>query len=128
MVRYRVWGLSAMIAASAVLAAVTVSTTPVRAQSFSCANAQIPSELAVCNNENLLIKDERLAALFADIVIRAVGTKKFEEISNRHSEWLKQRNSCKIDFVCLETKYDNRIRELQPVTDPNLSAFVSERF
>ncbi len=98
------------------------------AQSFSCANAQIPSEMAVCNNELLLIKDEKLAELLADAIIRATGSDRVQKISAKHGSWLKQRNLCRLDFECLETRYDERIRELKRDSEPLQTASVSDRF
>ncbi|MEM9278596.1 MAG: hypothetical protein AAGA76_08485 [Pseudomonadota bacterium] len=91
--------------------AIQVSTTA-NAQSFSCANAQIPSEMAICNNENLLIKDEKLAELFADALVKAGGNDKIQSISAQHSIWLKKRNDCRVDFECLEKIYDERLNNL----------------
>lgn len=83
-----------------------------KAQSFSCAQAQLPSELAVCNNEKLLIKDEQVAELFANAVVKASAENELDLISTDHSNWLNERNACRVDFDCLEKKYDERIRYL----------------
>ena len=99
-----------------------------QAQSFSCANAQIPSEMAVCNNEILLIKDERLAELLADAIIRASGSEKIQKISAQHGLWLKQRNTCKVNFECLGASYDKRIKELTDDARPLQTASISDRF
>ncbi|MGI9351325.1 MAG: lysozyme inhibitor LprI family protein [Rhizobiaceae bacterium] len=85
---------------------------PASAQSFSCANAQIPSEMAVCNNEALLIKDEQLAALFASAIIQASTNGNSQAVSKEHGKWLRDRNACAVDFECLEKKYDERIKSL----------------
>lgn len=82
------------------------------AQSFSCANAQIPSEMAVCNNEELLIKDETVASLLATKLVDAVRSGNGADISREHANWLKERNSCLIDTGCLLQVYDQRIRKL----------------
>lgn len=88
------------------------------AQSFSCANAQIPSEMAICNNENLLLKDEELAALFANAIIQATASGKIDDVSSEHIDWLKKRNACKIDFDCLEKSYSQRINALDTTDEP----------
>ena len=106
----------------------TLAVSPALAQSFSCANAQIPSEMAVCNNEQLLIKDEKLAELLADAIIRATGTDKVQKLSAQHGSWLKQRNTCRVDFECLGVSYDKRIQELVRDARPLLTASVSDRF
>lgn len=88
------------------------------AQSFSCSNAQIPSEMAICNNENLLLKDEELAALFANAIIQATASGKIDDVSSEHIDWLKKRNACKIDFDCLEKSYSQRINALDTTDEP----------
>ena len=89
------------------------STADAEAQSFSCARAQIPSELAICNNEDLIILDEQLANLFADRRITAKDGVQIQQISQKQGEWLRERNSCTLDFECLQRQYKNRIRVLQ---------------
>ena len=86
---------------------------PANAQSFSCANAQIPSEHAICNNENLLIKDERLALAFADALVEASKSNAIGEVSSDHSQWLRQRNACRNDFTCLDQRYQERLDALK---------------
>lgn len=82
------------------------------AQSFSCANAQIPSEMAVCNNEELLMKDETVADLLASQLVDATQSGRLSLISYEHSQWLKDRNACKGDMSCLGRQYDLRIKAL----------------
>jgi len=86
--------------------------TSVKAQSFSCANAQLPSEMAICNNENLLIKDEQVASLLASKLVTATATGKVQDVSNEHGDWMKTRNACSNDMACLEKRYDERILSL----------------
>lgn len=102
---------SAGLVLSAIIGITTI-TTATKAQSFSCANAKVPSELAICNNENLLVKDELLASLFADALVEASQKNKMTTVSAEHSLWLKKRNACKTDFACLEKLYDERIVNL----------------
>lgn len=105
--------LSAGLIAIAGFSFVSLSHTAVtNAQSFSCANAQIPSEMAICNNESLLVKDERLASLFANAIIQASAGGDITTISAEHSLWLKRRNDCRVDFECLEKRYEERINSL----------------
>lgn len=103
--------LAAGLILSAAIGIMTISA-PANAQSFSCAQAQIPSEHAVCNNESLIIKDERLASLFADALVAAARSDKLQFISAEHSLWLRERNECRNDFDCLEKRYDERILKL----------------
>ncbi|MEM9332823.1 MAG: hypothetical protein AAGA53_15995 [Pseudomonadota bacterium] len=108
---YKPLGKAGLLAVFAFSLSIGVVASPKegQSQSFSCANAQIPSEMAICNNENLLVKDETLAALFAEALVEANGTQSTQNISAEHSRWLKERNDCRADFECLENSYDARI-------------------
>ena len=86
------------------------------AQSFQCARAQIPAELAICNNEDLLILDEQMAGLFADLRVNASTQNEIEAISDNQKEWLRKRNECEINFTCLRKVYKKRIRSLEKET------------
>ena len=88
--------------------------TPASAQSFSCARAQLPSELAICNDEELIVLDEELSALFADIRISVANTNRVRTFAKSHEQWLRERNQCAQDFQCLRQSYRNRIKEITP--------------
>ncbi len=102
---------SAGLLVSAAIGIAMISTAA-KAQSFPCSRAEVPSEMAICNNENLIIKDERLASLFAEALVQATQTNSTESLTNQHSDWLKRRNSCRADFSCLEKSYNERIQSL----------------
>ncbi|MEL7429016.1 MAG: hypothetical protein AAFN43_03345 [Pseudomonadota bacterium] len=82
------------------------------AQSFSCANAQIPAEMAICNSEELLVKDEQVADLLAGRLVKSVSKGNGTTVSREHGKWLKTRNTCGNDMDCLGSAYDKRIRSL----------------
>lgn len=103
--------LSAGLLVSAAIGIATISTAA-NAQSFPCSRAEVPSEMAICNNENLIFKDERLANLFAEALVQATQTNSTEDLANQHSDWLRKRNDCKTDFSCLEQRYNERIESL----------------
>lgn len=103
----------AAIAASVLIAPVATGQIQLaHAQSFSCANAQIPSEMAICNFETLLIKDETVAELLAAKLVSASRGTGIQTVSRDHSVWLKRRNACQTDIECLEARYDERIEKL----------------
>jgi len=79
------------------------------AQSFSCAQARLPSEMAICNNESLLVKDEQVASLLASKLVTATASGKMQDVSKEHGNWLRTRNACANDMACLEDAYDKRI-------------------
>ena len=41
-----------------------------RAQTFACVNAETPTELAICNSEELIVLDERLPAMITRYTLR----------------------------------------------------------
>ena len=82
------------------------------AQTVQCAIAKAPAEHAICNNENLIVLDEQIARMNA---VRKVAFTTLPEISNfskRHQVWERKRNSCGLDFDCIELRYRERINEL----------------
>lgn len=105
---------SALATLAIISGSAMVTTTPVAAQSFSCARAQLPSELAICNDEELIVLDEELSALFADIRISVANTNRVRTFAKSHEQWLRERNQCAQDFQCLRESYRNRIKEITP--------------
>ena len=101
-----------MALASIVPASAVIDISRSHAQSFSFANAQIPSEMAICNSESLLVMDEEVAALISARIVRSVSNGSLPTLSREHSEWLKQRNLCTNDIPCLESVYGKRIKAL----------------
>jgi len=85
---------------------------PANAQSFSCAMAAQPAEFAICNDENLVILDEKLGEVFASKFINASTSPARQAVTKEHNEWMKQRNACGTDFTCLNLKYQDRIKVL----------------
>ncbi|MDJ0613036.1 MAG: hypothetical protein QNJ29_05125 [Rhizobiaceae bacterium] len=106
------------ISALTIAAAISIPTTMIslttsaQAQSFSCSNAQLPSEMAICNSESLLVKDEQVASLLASKLVTATASGKMQDVSQEHGDWMKLRNACFNDFECLEDVYDKRILSL----------------
>lgn len=103
--------LSAGVLVSAAIGVLAITTTA-NSQSFSCALADTPAEFAVCNSENLLIKDEHLAALFRNAIGQANGTENVQKVSVEQSLWMKRRNDCQNNMACIDRLYDERIRSL----------------
>ncbi len=83
------------------------------AQSFSCAKAKVPTEFEICNNENLLIRDEALAILYKktnsalDKNSQKAGLKRSQQI------WVNQRNNCQLDSKCIAKNYSARAVALE---------------
>jgi len=85
---------------------------PANAQSFSCAQAENPTEFAICNDENLLSLDEKLGTVFASAYTKASTVPQRQAVSRDQDQWLKIRNSCQGDFTCLNLRYQERINAL----------------
>ncbi len=89
-----------------------LSTMFASAQSFNCAKAQTPAEFAVCNNEDLLGLDEKLAAVYYHRKSNLLTTPQRQQISREQNAWRKLRNSCNLDWTCLKLRYNERISAL----------------
>jgi len=69
-----------------VLIGIGLISTSASAQSFSCAKAEVPSEMAICNNEELLVKDEQMANLFAEALVTASKSNEIGKVSQQQSQ------------------------------------------
>lgn len=83
-----------------------------KSQSFNCAKATKTSEFAICNNEELLLLDERMASIHATYSSKISTSPEKQKFSKTSRAWLKKRNACKSDFACLELRYRERIQVL----------------
>ncbi len=100
--------LTALVAAPLLLSTVFAG-----AQSFNCAKAGTKAEFAICNNEDLLSLDEQLAAAFHIQRSKLPSSSDRQKASQIQSKWLKKRNSCNLDWQCLQAHYNARIVEIQ---------------
>ena len=105
-------GFADVLAATALSLAALLASSEARAQSFSCATAENPSELAICNSENLLVLDEKLDGMIAQRLATAKNKPAQQLLSRAHDEWLLLRNECGTDQPCLELRYSARIADL----------------
>ncbi len=104
--------LMAIAAAIALSAATLLSAGTAKAQSFSCSGANLPSEMAVCNSEDLLVMDEKLAAMAAQRLTKSSTKPARQSFSREQQAWISRRNECGADPVCLELRYNERMSEL----------------
>ncbi len=100
--------LTALVAAPLLLSTVFAS-----AQSFNCAKANTKAEFAICNNEDLLSLDEQMAAVFHIQRSKLPSSSDRQKASQVQTKWLKKRNSCNLDWQCLQVQYNDRIVEIQ---------------
>ncbi len=89
-----------------------IGTMAANAQSFSCADAANSAEFAICNNEDLLILDERLAALYFSKRRSIIEGPSKEAIFETQLNWIRQRNACRLNWDCLKSSYRERIGQL----------------
>jgi len=99
-----------------------------QAQSFSCAHAQSPAQMAICNSEDLLVLDEKLSAMVAQRIARARTLSEREALQREQSAWMGQRNTCGGDQACLQRSYGERIVSLSGAAElANLARIPVER-
>lgn len=77
------------------------------AQSFDCSKARLAAELAICDSQQLSRLDEEMSALYFGLLF-AVR----QGIAGSQRRWLRQRNACGYDQVCIENAYFRRIEVL----------------
>ncbi len=85
---------------------------PANAQSFNCTNAANAAEFTICNNETLILLDEKLGEKFADKFVQASTSPQRQSVARKQTEWVKKRNACRTDVPCLELRYNERINQL----------------
>jgi len=85
---------------------------PANAQSLNCALASTSAEFAICNDERLIVLDEKLEQAFVATYVNASTTPQQQAVTRDHSVWLKQRNACGNDLDCLADQYKIRIKAL----------------
>ena len=105
-------GVGEIIMAVGLTVAVFALPQEANSQSFNCAKATKTSEFAICNNEDLLLLDERMASIHATLSRKLASNPEKRKFSKNSRAWLKKRNACKSDFACLELRYRERIQAL----------------
>jgi hypothetical protein len=99
-----------------------------RAQSFECAAAATPAELAICNSEQLLVLDEKLSAMVARRETKAANPILRQVVSEEQAEWKRLRDECGADEACLITRYTMRLTDLaDPAPVSSLLSFADEQ-
>jgi len=77
------------------------------AQSFDCGKARMAAEFAICDSQRLSRLDEEMSALYFGL---PYGVR--EEIKGSQRRWLRRRNACGYDQICIEEYYFRRIEVL----------------
>ena len=82
-----------------------------QAQSFNCANARAPDEIAICEDGRLSRLDERLSHRFYRLRDSLYGPER-ARLDYTQSRWLDARHRCGFDRGCIAATYRARIAEL----------------
>lgn len=87
-----------------------------QAASFDCEKAQLADEKTICNNRTLNDKDVEMATQYRFLKgLFAMGAR--GAMQDEQRTWLKRRQDCGSDSLCLDKRYDERIRELNAIYD-----------
>ena len=97
--------------AAVVAAALFLAPSPASTASFNCALANLPAELAVCNDDMLGSLDEQMAAEYFPL-INAAPPEAALVIRAEQREWLKRRNACGYDLQCILGAYRAQLQRL----------------
>lgn len=87
---------------------------PVNAQSLDCAKAVETVEFAICNDESLIVLDERMEKAFVTNYVSAAPAQQ-KAVMKEHSNWLRERNACGGNLACIAIQYKNRLEALKKI-------------
>ncbi len=77
------------------------------AQSFDCSKASLATEQAICASAELGRLDEQMALLYFGLPVDVR-----EAMRKSQRDWLRRRNRCGFDDVCIADAYRSRIQVL----------------
>ena len=89
------------------------------AQSFNCAKAGTPDEIAICNDPWLGQLDEEMSSIFYSLMNELVRAdpqgyrSQQADLKAEQREWLRRRGTCYADAACIGSSYSKRIEELR---------------
>jgi len=104
------------IAAAIALAVATMTPAAASASqgpSFSCRHVTVATERTICKSRNLSRLDRRLAFWYGLARERARYFDQTRWLRNQQRAWLRSRNRCGRNRLCLHWKYRWRIRTLR---------------
>jgi len=81
---------------------------------LDCARAKTPAENTICRNYALGQAEARMATLYA-VATSLVAMGQRGDIGDAQREWLKARDACGRNVVCLGRAYRTRIDQLNKV-------------
>lgn len=84
-----------------------------QAQSFNCAHAVLPAEIAICGNANLSQLDEQTTGMYFLIVGSGAPAATIALVKSQQGKFLTTRNACGADIDCLVSAYTDQIMFLK---------------
>lgn len=88
------------------------ATTPVHAASFDCEKPDLAAdEKAICDNRVLNDLDVKMVTTF-DILTQLMAMGARDTLREEQSQWLKKRQECGPDAICLTGAYHERMKKL----------------
>jgi uncharacterized protein len=107
----RTWGLVALGFVVVAGPALAADYAPI-----DCGKASSPTERTICRSYPLGQSEARMATLFG-VVTSLVAMGQRGDIGDAQRKWLKERNACGDDSVCLARAYQSRIDALSAALD-----------
>ena len=110
--------LIALVSAGLILSASTatilaITPTHAVAQSYNCAHAELPAEIAICGNANLSHLDEQTTGMYFLIVGSGAPAATVATVKTQQGKFLATRNACGADIDCLVDAYTDQIMFLK---------------
>ena len=102
--------------AAAVAAALLLVPSPSSATSFNCRLATLPAELLICNDGRLGALDEEMARQYY-LLINTAPPDAALQITGEQRAWIRGRNLCGFDRICVRNAYRHRIQQLGAWSD-----------
>jgi len=104
---------SALILAGSTATILALTPTHAVAQSFNCAHAVLPAEIAICGNANLSHLDEQTTGMYFLIVGSGAPATTITTVKAQQGKFLTTRNDCGADINCLVSAYTDQIMFLK---------------
>ena len=113
--RFRPSRLSVWLAGLNFIAAATTLASAAAGPSFDCKTSRHPNEQLICQSTELSELDNRMAALYSDLM-NYLNRGDQEELKQSQRRWLlRERLDCNDDFTCTKQAYTQRIERLSIV-------------
>jgi uncharacterized protein len=85
------------------------------AASFNCAQAQTPTEHAICDNPQLSKLDEQTSGMYYQIISSGAPAGTVSQVKSSQTSFLGRRDGCGAGYECLISAYTDQIMYLKNV-------------